>query len=491
MHDTPPAPDERPAPDAPTASPPPPPTPTPSASASEPPGDPLLALIHECFVTYNPLYLASATLVLGGLWLVWRDLGSRVAMGGLGVAAVAELYALSLIASAAVLRSIGQRRIAVMLGLLAALYQCDVTLALETCSFLGAIGWLGTLAWIALFVIKLRGLAWALGLTLSRSATWVPILGAAAVALLPQWFRIVPVSSRGMLVALVVFAVATAALWTSRDVRCADGFDYRGRRSVRGVWILWGAMALAHVAYWAADLGVSLVGLVPALPLLWTRRMPRTGAVVTTVLATLGTVGLLAPSLLALTAFMSAVVLALRALRAPSIAPLHAREPVEPPYRGTAPMPIDAVITTLAAPPTRFDLAAPVLRMRLLLGSLACAYLSASTLGASDLWSAHTPALDVALALACLIALWRARRLEALAPLVPMTAHLAVQLGWLATPRGATEWGAWSIVLGFATLAAAVGTSWITHQRRDRAHVAATRVWTPPAAPAPPPTLRT
>jgi hypothetical protein len=39
--------------------------------------DPLRALLVEWFVTYNPLPLASAALVLGGLWIASRELAHR------------------------------------------------------------------------------------------------------------------------------------------------------------------------------------------------------------------------------------------------------------------------------------------------------------------------------------------------------------------------------------------------------------------------------
>lgn len=85
--------------------------------------DPFRQFLHTTFVTYNPIYLASAALVLAGLWLVSHDLATRGGLYGLGVSGIAELYAIALIGSAAILFRTGQRRVAVMLGLLAAVYM--------------------------------------------------------------------------------------------------------------------------------------------------------------------------------------------------------------------------------------------------------------------------------------------------------------------------------------------------------------------------------
>ena len=106
---------ESPTSDLPTSDPPdPPPAVTEPASREAA----LRALLEEWFVTYNPLPLASAALVLGGLWIASREVAMRGVVGALGVSAIAELYSLALIAGAWVLRAHGHRRSAVMLGLL-------------------------------------------------------------------------------------------------------------------------------------------------------------------------------------------------------------------------------------------------------------------------------------------------------------------------------------------------------------------------------------
>jgi len=59
-------------------------------------------LLHRWLIEYNPLYLLSAMLVLGGMILTSQGLARQSSLyGPLGVAAIAELYALALIGGAA------------------------------------------------------------------------------------------------------------------------------------------------------------------------------------------------------------------------------------------------------------------------------------------------------------------------------------------------------------------------------------------------------
>lgn len=433
-------------------------TPVETPPEAEAPRGALHALIHEWFVEYNPIYLFSAALVLAGLTLVSCDLAENGALESLGVTAVAELYALALIAGAAFLRRLGARRVAVMVGLLAALYQCDLTMHVETSAFLGTIGFVGACVWIALFAVKLRLLAAALELRLSRSALLVPTFGAAGLALLPQLFRHLAPDSRTTLVALVAFVVAASALWTSRTVESAVGFDYRGRRALRGTWLMWAGGALLHLTYWVVELGIQLDGLVPAALLLTTRWARRERSVWAIVAATLAGVAWLAPSSMPSTALMVSVVLALRAFRAPIITLPAAAAPQVPPYRGAGLEPAEEAPEL--ASEISFGPADPIAIERLLLGVATSLHLCLWTTSATGgLWLAHVPPLDIALVAACGFAAWRGRRWQSATPLVPLATHLAIQLGWLTVPRDATELGTWSIVLGFGLLAAALAVN--------------------------------
>src|SRR4051794_20185201 len=143
-------------------------------------------LLHRWFVQYNPIYLVSATLVLGGMIATSRGLAHEGSVyGPLGVALIAEIYAGALIGGAALLTRIGQRRPAVLLALMTLLYQCDLTLHTETCAFLGGFGALATATWFSLFVGKLYALAWAVRLRLSRRAVATAAFGALGLVLGP------------------------------------------------------------------------------------------------------------------------------------------------------------------------------------------------------------------------------------------------------------------------------------------------------------------
>lgn len=75
---------------------------------------------------YNPLYFASAACLLAGVFLLGRDLPSDAFGSKLGIAAVAETYQLVLALGAWLLLRAGQRRAAVLLGLVAFFLLLDV-----------------------------------------------------------------------------------------------------------------------------------------------------------------------------------------------------------------------------------------------------------------------------------------------------------------------------------------------------------------------------
>lgn len=429
---------------------------------------PLRALLHRWFVEYNPTYLFSAALVLAGLTLVSCDVAHEDALAGIGLTGVAELYALALIGGAALLVRLGQRRAGVMVGLLAALYQCDLTMHTETCAFLGELGWALALGWAALFHVKLRLLARALDLRPSRTALAVPSVGALVVALAPHALRSIAAPDRGPVTALAVFAVGIGALWTRRTIESAVGYDYRGRRAIRGTWILFAVGALAHVAYWGLALHVDLLALVPVAILLATRWATRERAVWLASCAALAT-ALVDPALLPVISAMVAVVLALRALRAPDVrAPVATATAGSPaPYRGAPPEPTAETSDENRGP--TFAPSAPPAMARLLAGALASVHVSAwTTLAAGGVWRPHVLWLDVLVVLVIAVLAVRLRRAEPVAPIVGLGVHLAITTGWLTMPRAAGEWGAWSIAIGFAVLGGSLAASWWIAREGER-----------------------
>jgi hypothetical protein len=228
----------------------------------------LAAAPPRWFTQYDPLYLASALLVLVGLTLVARSSGTPTLEGELDVGAiVAELYAFALIGGAWLLMRVGLCRPAVLLGLLAVLYQADPSLLTERSAYLGLGGEVAVVVWLGVFVTKLVALASALRLRLSPSALAVPAFGALAIALLPRLLDGGEASRNGV-VAVITFAVLAAGLWTRREVTSTEPLDAWDekvlRRSTRATWALWAALFVGHVAFSSVEHHVSAVALLPA-----------------------------------------------------------------------------------------------------------------------------------------------------------------------------------------------------------------------------------
>jgi len=430
--------------------------------------DPFRALIHEWFVEYNPTYLLSAALVLAGLTLVSFNLAESDASAGIGLTCVAEIYALALIGGAALLCRFGQRRAAVMVGLLAALYQCDLTLHVETCAFLDGVGWIAALAWALFFHAKLRALVAALDLTPSRSALLVPTLGAFGLALVPHALRSLDSAPRVVLVSLFVFAMLASTFWTSRRIESAIGYDYRGRRAMTGTWLMWGGALLAHVGYWMVSFRISPALMIPVAILLSTRWAASERGVWARVLFTLALVCVGRPELLPATAAMASVVLALRAWRSPRTTRMQIDPPSAPaPYRGAPEEPAPEIVTSL--PETTFVTAEPSSAERLWLGAASSAHLGVwSALGVGGLWRPHLLWLDLGLLALCVVVYWLGRRAQALVPLAPLGAHLAIASAWITAPRSLAETGVWSIALGFGLLGGSLAVSGWMHRARER-----------------------
>ena len=437
------------------------------APAPAEPHDPFAALLHRWWVEYNPLPLLSAALVLGGLTLVSKELAQHRSIGALGVGAIAEVYALSLIGGAALLQRIGRRRSAVMLGLLAAMWQGDLTMHLETSAYLAGIGGVASALWVALFAAKLAALAWALELRLSRSAFAVPTLGALGLAVLPHALRALDPSRRGVALTLMLFGLGALVLATERRVESAREMDERGRRALSGTWILWGALALAHIFYAAGEHEVDWSGTtvaVACLVLLGAARRERTlwiGAA-----CALGAVVYVLPSLASLTAGMLTIVLLLRAARTRVARADAARTPAAcPPYRSVRedPSPVAHGARWVLEP------TASGARRRLIAGAVSSLYLAVWLDGwGGGALPAHALGLDAALLVALLIAAREARQLRLLTPLAPVALHLAAEHGLIHQPRGAMQWGLTTITLGFSLLLAHLALSLVLHRRAGR-----------------------
>ena len=89
------------------------------------------AIVHRCFVEYNPLYFASSLCILAGVFLLARELPREAFASKFGIVASTEAYQFLLIAGAAVLLRAGLKRPAAILGLTALVFLLDAALNSE------------------------------------------------------------------------------------------------------------------------------------------------------------------------------------------------------------------------------------------------------------------------------------------------------------------------------------------------------------------------
>ena len=414
-------------------------------------------LLRRWFIEYNPLYLLSATSLLIGVNKLSAAL-THSPHGSLTVAVVAESYAWALLAGASFLTKHGLRRPAVMLVLLAALYQCDPTLHTETCAYLGGSGAIATVVWFASFVAKLYAMARAVRVRLSRSAVALPVLGALGVALMPRIALLVDASTLTALVGLWLFALFTGAFACSRRVVSLAALDLWGervlRRTVASIWALWGGLLLCHVFFWAHEFELKLAVLLPIVFLLRTRWASREREVWGCVLAAL-VAGWFMPQQFFLVAGMAALALVLFAFR----------RPIELPRASFTEPELDEPDATRvgveASSGLAFTQAPAAACTRLLTAASYCAYLCVWTFG----WRGgplpeHAFGMDASLALALGLLLWKTRSSVPVAPLVLVSLHLAVKHGLIFAPTTKLHWAVTYVALGFALLGIAVASSW-------------------------------
>ncbi|MEM1034449.1 MAG: hypothetical protein AAGN82_29195 [Myxococcota bacterium] len=414
---------------------------------------PTRRLFHRWFVEYNPLYLSSAALVLVGVNLLSEGMVNRgFGHAQLGVPALAEAYGWALIAGAALLVRIDARRPAVMLALLAALYQCDVTLHTVSSVYLGRVGMVTGALWWLSFVAKLVALARAMRIRASRAAYALASFSAVGIVVLPHVIRRAAPHHAELAVGGWLFLVLGAGATVRLRLASVDALDGWGRtvlrRASRALWGGWaGALAL-HVAYWAADLGVSIRGAGLAGVLVAAATRPRRARAAVGLTVVVAITALVAPRLTSPICFMVAAATALRAWREPQLR-MRATPPpaaVTAPYRrgGRLAPPPPPTTSALAPPP-------PPVRRAWALFSVFAGFGAVWTAGwrpGSDL--AHLPWLDLVLTLVVVSACLWWREAYGIVPVMGLHFHHLFVLGYV--PRGALEWGAALVGLGFALL---------------------------------------
>lgn len=415
-------------------------------------------LLHRWFVEHNPLYLLSAALVLGGMFLLSQGLAeSGRLVGQLGVAAIAEVYALALIGGAAFLTRIGWRRSAVMLAGLAIVYQGDLTLHTETCAHLGAVGAWAAGAWLVLFVVKLRALAWAVRIRIARGTFATTILGAAGLAFFPFLSHLPPAAIAPLVtswLAVIVFSYRPDAVTSLVDLDAWGATVLR--RATRASWLVLALLLLLHLAFRLPPRPGSALPLVLVLPILSTRWIRSELRVWSVVVMTLAFSARHHPASFAALALVAAMALAWRAWTA-----AHADVEVAVPSPETAYRTSDAELRQPAATVTEVFPAGRDATLRLAAGSLSSLYLGLWTLRWSGgPWPGHLVALDVALGAIVLFAVARYRARVALVPLAATTVHFVVASRLVSLPDTMLGWGALATTLGFVLLGGSLTVSY-------------------------------
>ena len=430
----------------------------------QPTPHPWSPLLHRWFVQYNPIYLLSAILVLAGTMLTSRGLSEEGSVyGQLGVALLAELYACALIGGAAFLVHIGQRRPAVMLGLLAVLYQGDLTLHTETCAYLGALGVVAVVIWGALFLGKLYALGLALRVRITRRAFATAGSGALGLALGPMVLPLMSPRAAGALVAVFVFALGamcpqkvTHALIPRETL--SDWGTTVMARALRATWMIWGVLLGLHVTFWTTERHVDLGLVFPALALLLAHRIRSELRHVALCLGVLGLVLLAAPPAFSATAFLCALAFARRLFSRQEVLCAEDTADERAPYRGLAEATLKSNARVEFAPRTVSE------RARLGVLALLCVYLGLFCFSwQGGPFPAHQWALDLGLsvALAVLAGALRARLVAALVPLA--WTHAAFATGLVPVPHSALALGCVTVASGFVLLG---GALWLSYRWR-------------------------
>lgn len=418
-------------------------------------------LLYRWFVQYNPLYLVSAMLVLGGTILTSRGLATEGSLyGPLGVAAIAEVYALALIGGAALLTRIGQRRPAVMLALLTALYHCDLTLHTETCVQLGVAGTCAAAAWLALFGLKLFALSWAMKVRLSFGAFGTAMLGAAALVAGPYVTEHASYGAGGAFLAVTVFALGH--LFPKARVTSLVALDEWGQtvlqRSLAAIWGLWGFLLALHALFWASNHNVALGVVIPVAVLILAHHV-RSEAVSWSIIVSLLTfIVICAPAALTLFAMLSAITLALRAYGQFWTTVERTAPDAPGPYRmGNEGAGLHGA--------RRFEYVQVPLnaaaKARHLTGALASFYLSLWTVGwTGGSWPSHSIAVDITVLVVAIVLSLHLKRWTAISIPAFGGAHAIVSSGIIPTPHTMLGWGSSALVLGFALLLASLVVSY-------------------------------
>lgn len=414
-------------------------------------------LLHRWFVTYNPLYLVSAMLVLVGLQLTSAGVARDGGVHSLGVPLLAELYSFTLLGGIAVLLRRGLTRSAVQLALLVVLYQGDLTLHTETCALAGRGGLPLALAWLGLFGAKLAWLARMFGLRLRARTRATVAVGAGTLALLP--FATLGGYERGVALGAAVFVLGAlvprsiAEAVTPRIALDAWGTTVL-RRVVVAAFATWGTAFALHVLFWSTHRAIDPVPIVVAVvSVIVARRRSELR-----VWAAVGAGVIVAGEHRPVVAAFAACTLLVRAFSEISRDVEVEAPATDEPYRADPPAGRVRRVRVEVLEPVAFPE-----RLRLLTGALFSTYLSvwSSPRPLAVAFPQHLLWLDVALVVgATVLAVYGGRLV--LAGTAALLVHGFFVAEIVTLPATAAGWGVTTLVAGFAVLIGSVlGTTWI------------------------------
>jgi hypothetical protein len=215
--------------------------------------------MHRWFVQYNPLYFASALLVLSGVVLMTRDPLDWV-HGQLVLAGLIQLYELALIGGAALLfHRPGQRRPAVILGIVALAFTFDLAFRTEGLASTGVLP--ASLLWAALFATKLALLVRALRVRLPRLHAMAWTAGGLMLAVGPHFMtQAVLVAASWLGIALVGLVFCIPPRLTPRAV--LDDWGRIVAARIGGfIPLFWALLYWLHIAAWCGIYEVRLTAL--------------------------------------------------------------------------------------------------------------------------------------------------------------------------------------------------------------------------------------
>jgi hypothetical protein len=272
-------------------------------------------LLYRWFVQYNPAYLLSAAFVFAGCFLWSKGVVHEGNLTStLGIPLLAEIYALSLVGGAALLTRIGQRRPAVILGLIFVVYQWDTTLHTEACAYLGSVGLWASALWLGIFVAKLFSIGWALRIRIHRRMIAAGFLAAVGLVLAPHALANLGIYGSGGLLAAWIFGLIS--LYDGASISSKVPLDAWGetvlRRVTGAAWTISAVLITLHVVMWSSSYSVSLMPTILGLPLLAIPRVRPEMNVWLVAVGTLIVTLLVAPGAFCITAILVSGALCLR-----------------------------------------------------------------------------------------------------------------------------------------------------------------------------------